>query len=522
MRKNSFIQGALILTVAGIIVKFIGAFSRIYLSRLLGGEGIGLYQMAYPIYLLCLSVSSAGLPVAISIMVAERNALNDYHGGQKVFRISMAALVLTGLFFSVLLFFGAQWLVDTGIVRDPRAYWSLLALSPAVFCATLLATLRGYFQGLQLMTPTAVSQILEQVVRVVTMIAFAVILLPYGLEFGAAGATLGAAPGAFMGIVVLIGFYYMTRGWRKELASEQDPSIKPQSALHIIKRLLVLAIPVSLANIMLPIVSNIDLFIVPRRLEVAGFAVEEATALVNMPTIVTASLAASLVPVISEAIAQKRGDVVMKRTDTAMRLANLITIPAFVGMCVIATPISAMLYATPDAGPCIAVMSFGVFLLGVQQVTTGVLQGMGKTAIPFINMVISASVKVLLSWNLTALPAWGVLGAAWATNADFGVAAVLNLIFLYKYRRYTMDMLHTVKLFVAAGIMGAAVLGAYHGAFSIIHSNTLATLAAICVGGVVYLTAIVVIRAVKPEDVQGVPKIGPKLAAAVEKLSFKI
>ena len=110
MRKNSFIQGALILTVAGIIVKFIGAFSRIYLSRLLGGEGIGLYQMAYPIYLLCLSVSSAGLPVAISIMVAERNALNDYHGGQKVFRISMAALVLTGLFFSVLLFFGAQFL----------------------------------------------------------------------------------------------------------------------------------------------------------------------------------------------------------------------------------------------------------------------------------------------------------------------------------------------------------------------------------------------------------------------------
>ena len=495
MRKNSFIQGALILTIAGIIVKFIGAFSRIYLSRLLGGEGIGLYQMAYPIYLLCLSVSSAGLPVAISIMVAERNAVNDYFGGQKVFRISMIALIMTGVLFSGLLFFGAQWLVDTGIVRDQRAYWSLLALSPAVFCATLLATLRGYFQGLQLMTPTAVSQILEQVVRVV------------------------------------IGFYYMTRNWRKELASEQDTSIKPQSAMSIIKRLLVLAIPVSLANIMLPIVSNIDLLIVPRRLEVAGFAVEEATtlfgyltgmatALVNMPTIVTASLAASLVPVISEAIAQKKDDVVMTRTDTAMRLANLITIPAFIGMCVIATPISDMLYATRDAGPCIAVMSFGVFLLGVQQVTTGVLQGMGKTAIPFLNMVVSACVKVFLSWNLTAIPAWGVLGAAWATNADFGVAAVLNLIFLYKYRRYTMDILHTVKLFIAAGIMGAVVLGVYHAVFTLIHSNTLSTLASIAVGGVVYLVAIVVIRAVKPEDVQGVPKIGPKLAAMVSRMSF--
>lgn len=531
MRKNSFIQGALILTVAGILVKFIGAFSRIYLSRLLGGEGIGLYQMAYPIYLLCLSVSSAGLPVAISIMVAERNAVNDYLGGQKVFRISMLALFLTGTLFSALLFFGAGWLVETGIVRDPRAYWSLLALSPAVFCATLLATLRGYFQGLQLMTPTAVSQIMEQIVRVVTMIAFAVLLLPYGLEYGAAGATLGAAPGAFMGIIVLIGFYYMTRNWRRELEGNQDPSIRMQSAFYIIKRLLILAVPVSLANIMLPIVSNIDLFIVPRRLEVAGFAVEEATtlfgyltgmatALVNMPTIVTASLAASLVPVISEAVAQKRHDTIMNRIDTAMRLANIITIPAFVGMCVIATPISAMLYATPDAGPCIAVMSFGIFLLGVQQVTTGVLQGMGKTAIPFLNMVASACVKVFLSWNLTALPAWGVLGAAWATNADFGVAAILNLLFLYKYRRYTMDFLHTLKLFIVAGIMGAVVVGVYHFGYSLIPSNTLVTLAAIGVGGVVYLLGIIMIRAVRPEDVSGIPKFGSKLAGIVEKLSF--
>lgn len=121
MRKNSFIQGALILTIAGIIVKFIGAFSRIYLSRLLGGEGIGLYQMAYPIYLLCLSVSSAGLPVAISIMVAERNAVNDYFGGQKVFRISMIALIMTGVLFSGLLFFGARgWSIPASCVTRER------------------------------------------------------------------------------------------------------------------------------------------------------------------------------------------------------------------------------------------------------------------------------------------------------------------------------------------------------------------------------------------------------------------
>ena len=315
------------------------------------------------------------------------------------------------------------------------------------------------------------------------------------------------------------------------MAANQDKNIKPLGGVSILKRLMVLAVPVSLANIMLPIVSNIDLLIVPRRLGVAGFSVEEATtlfgyltgmatALVNMPTIVTASLAASLVPVISEAVARNKGEIILERTDTAMRLANIITIPSFIGMCVIATPISAMLYATPDAGPSIAVMSFGVFLLGVQQVTTGVLQGMGKTAIPFLNMVASAAVKVVLSWNLTALPSWGVLGAAWATNADFGVAALLNLVFLYKYKKYMLDMTHTVKLFIAAGIMGAVVVAVYDGLMVVMKSNTMATLAAIIAGGMVYCAAIVLIRAVRGDDVRRIPKIGETLANFVDKVSL--
>lgn len=531
MRKDTFIQGALILTVAGIAVKFIGAVSRIWLSRLLGGEGIGLYQMAYPIYLLCLAVSSAGLPVAISIMVAEKNAVRDYFGGQRVFRISMTALTITGLFFSGLLYFGAGWLVDTHLVRDPRAYYSLIALSPAIFLATILATLRGYFQGLQSMTPTAVSQILEQIFRVVIMIALAICLLPYGLEYGAAGATLGAAPGALAGILILLFFYYKQKSWRREMKEDRDRSIVPESAFSIIKRLLVLAIPVSLANIMLPIVSNIDLFIVPQRLEVAGFTVEEATtlfgyltgmatALVNMPTILTASLAASLVPAISSAVARRQSGTIYQRTDTAMRIANIITMPSFIGMCVIATPISSMLYATPDSGPCIAVMSFGIFLLGVQQVTTGVLQGMGRTAIPFINMVASAAVKIVLSWNLTSVPNWGILGAAWATNADFGVAALLNLFFLYKYMHYKMDLLHLTKITAASVIMGAAVYGVYHTAFSFMKGNTAATLLAILTGMAVYCAAIILTHAIRAEDVKSIPRIGTRAAALIDRLDF--
>lgn len=531
MKKNSFIQGAVILAVSGIIVKLIGAVSRIYLSRLLGGEGIGLYQMAYPIYLLCLSISTAGLPVAISIMVSERNAIHDFLGGQRILKIALSVLTLTGLLFSVGLYFGSSVLIDHYIVRDPRAYWSLIALAPAVFCATISATMRGYFQGLQNMTPTAVSEVIEQFVRVVTMIGLAIILLPKGLEFGAAGATFGAAPGAAAAILTLGWFYWHDRKHRKMWYMSQDKSIVPDSTWNIMKRLFILAIPVSCANIMIPIVSNIDLFIVPKRLEVAGFNVEQATtlfgyltgmatALINMPTIVTSSMSSSLVPGISEASIKKDFDTIRRRARTALRLASVFTLPAAIGLGVIATPISTMLYATANAGPCIAVMSIGIFFLGIQQVTTGILQGLGKTAVPFINLIVSGCVKVAFSWNLTAMPQFGVLGAAFATDTDFAVAAALNLLFLYRYMRFNMDYGHLLKVAIASAVMGVAVYFSFGAIIGAIHSNTLSALLAICVGVVVYALGILLTKAIKPEDVRTMPKIGPKLAAIIEKISF--
>ena len=184
LSKEKFLKGALILTVAGIIVKVIGSVNRIFLSRLLGGEGIGLYQMAYPIYLLALSISSAGIPVAISILVAEKAALQDYRGANRVFRISLILLTITGAVFSVILFFGAGWLIKNQFVRDPRAYYAIAALSPALFFVTILSSYRGYFQGMQMMLPTGVSQIAEQFVRVVTMVGVTVVPPSWPMPIG--------------------------------------------------------------------------------------------------------------------------------------------------------------------------------------------------------------------------------------------------------------------------------------------------------------------------------------------------
>ncbi|MBP2632772.1 MAG: polysaccharide biosynthesis protein [Firmicutes bacterium] len=523
MLENKFLKGALILTIAGVVVKVIGSVNRIILSRLLGGEGIGLYQMAYPMYQMALSISSAGIPVAISILVAEKLALSDHRAARRIFQISLNVMIVTGIIFSLLLYFGAGWLIETHIVRDARSYYAIVALAPAIFFVTILSSYRGFFQGMQSMAPTAISQIVEQLFRVITMIVLAVVLLPYGLSYAAAGASFGAAPGAAIGVVVLVYYYWKYQKVNQYKITMQDIKSKQESSYSIIKNIVKLALPVSLANIMLPLTANIDLLIVPVRLEVAGYTVEAATelfgyltgmavALVNLPTILTASLAASLVPAISEAYTLKNHQAICQRTKTAFRIANLLVIPSFMGIFLLAVPISELLYATPNAGTCISILSFGIILLGIGQVTTGILQGLGHTTIPLINMVIAAMTKLVLSYWLTANPALGIKGAAWATNADFGIAALLNLIFVYRYVGVGINLKDTCKVIVSTLLMGLVVLLSYD--FVMVHmlNNTLATLVAIGIGSLVYAILLVVTKSITKRDVESIPKIGRKIS----------
>lgn len=525
-------KGTFILAVAGMVVKVIGSLNWIFVSRVLGGEGIGLYQMAFPIYLLALSISTAGVPVAISIITAERVALKDIWGAKRVFRISMGLMALTGLFFSLLTYFGADFLIKFHFIRDARAYYSVVALAPAIFFVTILASSRGYLQGWQRMTPTAVSQIAEQIFRVITMIMFANLLLPQGLEFAAAGASLGACAGAVAGLIVLVYFHWQLE---KDIQLEygyvapNETNAKRDSARKIIRRIFALALPVSASSIMLPIVSNLDLMIVPARLEVAGYTVAQATELfgyltgmavplINLATILTASLAVSIVPAISEA--KVLGDKARsyKQTAAAMRLANLISFPAFMIVFMLDTPIASLIYNAPNAGPAITVLSTSIVLLGIHQVTTGVLQGLGHTSIPMINMMIAAAAKVGLNWVLTAQPSLGILGASWATVADIGIAAVFNLYFLHKYIGYRLDAVQILKTVVATLAMGAVLYFGYMYLMSWCNLNSVATFSSIIAAAAVYIVVLLLQGGLTEEDVKSVPMIGSLMMRVLVRL----
>lgn len=526
--NNKFLKGTLILTVSSIVVKVIGSLNWIILSRVLGGEGIGLYQMGFPIYLMAITLSSAGIPVAISIITAEKLAQKDFLGAKRVFNVSLRLLFVTGLVFASALFFGAHWLIDNHWIRDSRAYYSIIALAPAVFFVTFLASFRGYLQGWQIMTPTAASEIVEQLMRVVTMIVFANMFMPHGLAYAAGGASMGAGVGAFCALLVLMWFYGRLKQKLKADLQQQNPLATRESARAIISRLLRLALPVSMSSLMLPVVANLDLLIVPQRLEAAGFHISQATEffgyltgmavpLINLATIFTAAMTISLVPAISESRALNDVFGIRAKTRTAFRVALIITCPCFVGMYFLAEKIAALIYNVPGAADAIQTMSVGILLLGLHQISTGILQGLGRTSIPVINMILAAAVKVFLSWTLTAIPTLGIKGAAMATVVDFGLAAVLNMIFIYKYTGFALSFSGVFKPAVSAAAMGAAVYGVITLAVS---WGAWAILAAIAVAVPVYGGVLLAVGGIGKDDLESLPFIGHRLLAAGQKLGY--
>lgn len=526
--NNKFLKGTLILTVSSIVVKVIGSLNWIILSRVLGGEGIGLYQMGFPIYLMAITLSSAGIPVAISIITAEKLAQKDFLGAKRVFNVSLRLLFVTGLVFASALFFGAHWLIDNHWIRDSRAYYSIIALAPAVFFVTFLASFRGYLQGWQIMTPTAASEIVEQLMRVVTMIVFANMFMPHGLAYAAGGASMGAGVGAFCALLVLMWFYGRLKQKLKADLQQQNPLATRESARAIISRLLRLALPVSMSSLMLPVVANLDLLIVPQRLEAAGFHISQATEffgyltgmavpLINLATIFTAAMTISLVPAISESRALNDVFGIRAKTRTAFRVALIITCPCFVGMYFLAEKIAALIYNAPGAADAIQTMSVGILLLGLHQISTGILQGLGRTSIPVINMILAAAVKVFLSWTLTAIPTLGIKGAAMATVVDFGLAAVLNMIFIYKYTGFALSFSGVFKPAVSAVAMGAAVYGVITLAVS---WGAWAILAAIAVAVPVYGGVLLAVGGMGKDDLESLPFIGHRLLAAGQKLGY--
>ncbi len=518
MKQHHFLRGAFVLSAAGIVIKLMGAVYRIPLARLIGGEGMGLYQMAYPVYTMILALSTSGIPVAISILVAKKEAQGDYAGGKRVFLVALLVLTLFGLLLALLMFFASYWLAEN-VLHDTRAFLPLIAISPALFITAVMSAFRGYFQGNQIMTPTAVSQILEQSVRVITVLVLAYLLMPYGIEFAAAGATFGAVTGSLAALLVLFAFYASFKDKKNT-----DTSIKQKDPIFLlIKWIAAIAIPLSLGGLVMPLMQLVDAVLIPFRLQASGFSIARATelfgqfsgmanTLINLPAVITLSLAISLVPAISAVMVEKQMGQVRQRIATAIRFAFIIGIPASVGLWILATPIAELLYDTPEVGISIAILSPTALLLGLYQTTTAALHGIGKTYLPVKNLFIGVFIKGILNYVLVGIPALGIVGAGIASITGFSVALLLNYL---DVKKHTQIKLQWYKILVvpviAVSIMSFAVIGVYNFLEAFV-GNNIATLVAVLIGGAIYGLGILVLGGIKADDIKIIPGIGTGLA----------
>jgi len=506
------------LTAAGLISRLLGAGYRLPLASFLGDEGIGLYQMAYPIYTTILSLSTAGIPVAISKLVAEKMADGDKPGAYRVFRISLFILTVVGLVSSIALLLGAHYLAQH-ILRDPRAYYAVVGVAPAIFIVSVMSAFRGFFQGFQTMLPTAVSQVIEQIVRVATVFGLAIYLLPRGIEYAAGGATFGAVTGALASLFFLLIVYWPWRRWFARLPGRTVPAAEESSG-QIIYRIVTLAVPISLGALVLPLMQTLDTVIVPSRLQIAGFNVNDATALfgqltgmatplINLPSILTVALATSLVPAISEALALRNYQAAQRRTYTGIRITLLLFLPAMAGLYLLADEICFMLYKNAAAGIPLAILAIGGVFLGLQQTTSGILQGTGRTILPVRNLLVGAVGKVIVSYVLTGIPSLGIRGAAIGTVTGFLLASSLNLYEAKRHIRFTADWREMLlRPLLAVGSMALAVrpvygvffelAGAY--GFSLRLQVAAAVLPAIAVSALVYGVALLLVGGVTSED----------------------
>jgi len=534
----SFVRGAAILALTGVVARVIGAVFRIILAAILGDEGIGLYQYAYPIYSTLLVISTAGVPVALSKIMAEKIALNDYNEALRVFRIAFIILTLSGLVIALALLLGAEY-IAIYLVKDIKAYYPLLAVSPAIFFVTIMASLRGFFQGQQNMTPTAVSQLLEQLVRVGFSIFMVVLLLPLGLEYASAGATSGASAGGLAGLIMLGLLYFR----RRRLLSAEAGAVQltePETALKIIRRIFSLAIPVTIGGLVIPLINLIDLAVVPRQLQAAGFDIETARALygqltgmagsvVYFPNVIALALSISLVPAISEAVTLGNRTLIQSRSNIAVKLTILFSLPSALGLFLLAEPITVLLFKNVEAGFALAYLSWSVIPLCLYVTTTGLIQGMGKPIIPALNMLYGGIVKTVLAWFLTAVPSLNVGGAALASVIGIGVAAVLNLYQVHLLTGWRGRIRELVLLPLSgAALMSLLVYTAYHGLiymgepmFSSGRLNVVATLSAIIIGILVYSIILLLSGGLTRDELAMVPYFGSCLARLAERFRIK-
>ena len=525
-KKQSFMGGVTVIAISTVFVKICGALYKIPLNNILGDEGVTHFMSAYNIYAFLLTLSTAGLPLALSKLISEANATGRRTQMRRCLNAAMGIFVTLGALGSAIMLVFTRQLA--ALLNNSLAYWPIKCLGVSVICVSVMCAFRGFAQGRQNMVPTAVSQFIEAFAKLAVGLPLAwwLIHAGYPLEIGAAGAIVGVSAGIVLAMLYMAGEYRKHRGpilWGTDRA---------QSYGVIVRRLLALAIPITIGQAGMSLFNMLDQAIILGQLQdVLGLAEQEAASLYgqysfsntlyNLPSGFLPAVAVSLVPAVTVAVNRRDHREVHQVVTTSFRLIAMLAIPAGTGLSVLAGPILHLLYparrATADAATYhLQLLGIASIFVCIMLLTNSILQAHGKVYWPIFTMLLGGGLKVGINYTLVGNPDVNIKGAPIGTLLCYGLIALLNLALVRRLLERKPNYLALfAKPALASVVMGGAawathgLLGRFlRGGYV---KESLCTLLAVAVAVAVYLILVIALRMITREDLKLVPH-GAKLA----------
>ena len=520
-RQRSLVGGISVLGAAGMICKVVGVLYRIPLSNMIGSLGMGLYGQVMPYYNLLLSITSAGIPVAISRMVSHYVTIGEQGNARRVFRAALKLLTVLGIVSTaILLLFSrliAQW------VGTPEGYLSYICIAPSLFFVCIMSAYRGYMQGMRRMMPTAVSQLIEQVGKVAVALPFA------GVGYARGGWIMGSA-GALLGtsLAECVAMLYMIIRCRFIKTPPVLPGEKAVSGRELARRIVMIAIPITLGACIVPLSNSIDAGMLKNLMMGSGFSDKEALSrhglltgivfpLINVPTALAMAMSTNLVPSIASGLARKDMVHVARETGIGLRVASVVGFPCSIGMSLLARPIVFLCYGSSSkytfaelslAGSLLEFSAMTIILFTMVQATSGILQGAGKQKIPMLTLAAGVICKIALNALLVSRYDINIHGAPVASLVCYTVSMIPNLYYVCKYTDYKFSVVDIIlRPLGASALMGGVVWAIYRFAFGGEQAlsagftrRLLLVVVCIAAGAAVYLVSAFRLKAVRTED----------------------
>ena len=547
-----FVNGVLILTISNLIVKAIGLLFKIPLHDILGDDGMGYFNAAYTIYTTFFMVSTAGLPVAISYMISRSRAAGNFKQVKKIMRIAFAVFFVIGAVGTCALFFGADFFARN-VAKIQDAKYCIMAIAPTLFFVCLTSAFRGYFQGHQVMWPTAVSQLLESLGKLLIGILLAHWSIARGdsLPVTAAwtifGLTIGVLCG--MGFIWITKLLYNTQKINAEYALPDGEEPPVGRTRTLLRELVVMAIPVTLSSSVMSLANLIDLTVISRRLQSIGFTEKGAAALYgnyttlavpmfNLIPVLVYPIGYSLVPMITALLVKKEKENAQRVMTSSLKTAAILSMPCTVGMAVLARPILELIYGSASlldkyveegsellqdakfmsyigaetssaslAAPMLSVLAVSSFLVCMLAITNSILQANKKPYLPLISMLIGAAVKIVASFVLIGNPKIGIYGAPISTDICYIIVVICNFYFCAKHAHFLPSIRRVfLRPLFAAALCGVTAVGSYALLSHFFGESRLFTIVAIAAAAVVYFVAILLTGALEKDDFDFIPK----------------